>query len=75
MLSDLYAELTSVEFQYHEISSFCDECIGLVTKTFEPDSVLEVIQIKALADKYDLITTWNGKDITIKRMGTTVQCN
>ena len=65
MLIRLYNQLVNFKLQYHELRPLADDTILLLAKTLEPEGIDEVMEIKKLADGYNLITTWDGKHIEI----------
>ena len=67
MIISLYNELSKLELKYHELGAITNGTIVLVAKSLAGEGVLEVMSIKELADKFSLITKWDGKNIEITR--------
>ncbi len=67
MINRLYDTLSRQELHYHELGAIENGTIVLVAKSMDAEGVLEVMRIKELADKFNLITKWDGCNIQIGR--------
>jgi hypothetical protein len=67
MINNLHNELSRLELQYHELGAITNGTIVLVAKSLAGEGVFEVMQIKELADKFNLVTKWDGQSIEITR--------
>ncbi len=67
MVNNLHNELSELELQYHELCAIENGTIVLVAKSLAAEGVLEVMHIKELADKFNLVTRWDGQNIKITR--------
>ena len=62
----LYEELKTLNLQHHVLEDISKEAVMLVAKSLDPEGVDEVMRIKKIADKYGLVTVWDGKNIEIR---------
>lgn len=66
-LQNLLNELISLDLQYHEIVGIRDETIKINAISMDLKGIDEIAIIKKTAEKFDLCTNWDGKNITITR--------
>lgn len=67
MIKRLHNVLSNLDMKYHALDSVNDDTIVIVAKSLDAEGVMEVMYIKELADKYNLITKWDGCNIEIRR--------
>ncbi|WP_345975819.1 hypothetical protein [Sulfurimonas sp. HSL3-7] len=67
MIKRLHNVLSNLELKYHMLDSVNEDSIVLVAKSLDAEGVMEVMYIKELADKYSLVTKWDGSNIEIRR--------
>lgn len=67
MIKRFHNVLSNLELKYHALDSVNDDTIVIVAKSLDAEGVMEVMYIKELADKYNLITRWDGSNIEIRR--------
>lgn len=67
MIQRLYETLSRQELLYHELGAIDNGTIIIVAKSMDAEGVMEVMRIKELADKYHLITQWDGSNIRIRQ--------
>ncbi len=67
MIKGLYNALAALELEYHHLGEITDGVIVLTAKSLDAEGIAEVIRINELAEKYNLVTKWDGENIEIKR--------
>lgn len=68
MLHNFYNRLSKISLKYHQLTPFEDHRVLVRAKSLSPYGVDEVMRIKQLADKFDLHTYWDGRDIKVSAL-------
>lgn len=66
-LHNLYQALANFELKFHELMPLDDNTVTLLGKSLAPEGIDEVMKVKDIADRLNLVTSWDGQHIEIKR--------
>jgi len=66
MLTQLYDELSAIDWQYHALEApAMAGAIVLKAVSMDPQGVLEVMRIREIAEEHHMHAKWDGRDIMI----------
>jgi len=65
MLTQLYNELSAIDWQYHALEAPVSSAIVLKAISMDPQGVLEVMRIREIAEEHQMHAKWDGRDILI----------